>query len=1058
MNYYKLSKNMTGVRMLVLCLLMTVCTNIFFPVPGFSRKKQQNPVMVYGTVRNDQGLPVMGAFITVQESTSQAVSGEDGSFEIKVPKLNSLVTIEAEGFERYSFSVLDDSRVNIVLKYSIEGQGINDKVNMPWLTTDKRRLTASVSTVNYAELRKSPVMRLNQALSGRLPGLTVVSGSAFPGDESGSWRIRGIRTLEEGGSNNMEKGSVGEPITIVDGFERSFKDLDASEIETISVLKDAAATAIYGTRAANGVILVTTKRGQANRRTIDVEFTAGVVRATNLPDFLPADQYAFYHNEARRNDGLPELYDEKDMQFYRDGSSPLTHPDIDWYKEFVSPVTHQLKGSLTMSGGNRIVRYFVSLAYNNQGGLYEHLGENPEIETKMRYSRYNARANVDVQLFKRLSASFNLSGRIEDRRYPYSSGTTMFDMFSSYPSNAFPLYFYGVDPALNKEIFMLGGNTLYRTNPLGELSHRGSYENTKRYYQAGLQLHHDMDYLTKGLRANFEFNADGYAYLLTRQSKNYRVWEPVYGSDNSVSYKSYNSETTLARAWDGATITSWSGLNLNFTYDRTFGDHAVNGLLMYRQFRTVYTQTNQPDRKIQDFVFRGSYGFKNRYFLDVTLNYSGTDNFYLTNTPRMLFPAVSGAWIISDEPWLKESSWIDFLKLRASWGITGNDEYTFTDKYSGSSLKYRYVYRNRWWSWANSNNCWGTGRTWSKQVVREGVLPNQDFKIEKAMMTNIGLDATFLDHKLSFGADFFYENRYDIYTRSAGSLPLVVGVVNSNLPIMNSGEVHSKGFEFSLGWNQTVGDFSYWVNGYVDYSTNKIINMDEPYKEDPYRVETGGSVRQNYGLIALGLFKNQAEIDSSPVQTFGPYQPGDIKYADLNGDNIIDANDYTRIGKPTFPELGVSLDLGFRYKNFDFSALFQGAFNRSHYLNNNAMRAFYDNGNISKYALNRYTDEASWATATYPRLTTISNDNNWRISTFWMKNASYLRLKNLELGYNVPAKFARKMGMYGFRVYFNAYNVFSIDNMDGMDPEDPTAGIGSYPQIQIFNFGLNFKF
>lgn len=1031
-------------------ILAALCLLYFCPSSVYAQKG----LTVYGRVLTENKLPVMGAVVTVQESTANALTDELGYFVLDVPDGKSVLVVEADGFERFTTVAMREGDLEIILKEAPEGQGVYDRVFMPWMVTDKRSLTSSVSTITHNELRKSPTMRLDQALSGRLPGLMVVSGSAFPGDESVSYRIRGIRTLEEGGMNTMEKGGYGNPLIVVDGFEREFADFDASEIESFSVLKDAAATAIYGTRGANGVILVTTKRGQENKRTIDVEFSAGMVCPVFLPEFLPADQYAVLHNEARRNDGLEPLYDDTDIMKYRDGSDPIRYPNVDYYDEFVKNMTQQIKGVLSMSGGNRIVKYFVSLAYNHQGGLYDRINEDPEIETKLRYSKYNARVNLDVNIFRRLSASFNLAGRIEDRRYPVASGSTVFSMLSRYPSNAIPLEFTGIDPALNKEIHMLGGNSIYTDNPLGELSYSGNYENLKRYYQLGVQLHHDMDYITKGLRANLEFNADGYSYLLTYASRQYKVWEPVYKMDGTISsYKSYNTETTLSRSYYYPDITQWSGLNFNLTYNREFGIHKVDGLLMYRQNRTIYDQTNQPDKKMQDFVFRGTYSLKNRYFLEVTTNYSGTDNFYLTNTSRFFFPAVSASWIVSDEPWMK-NDYLQLLKIRASWGITGNEEYLFTDT---NGYKYRFPYRDRWWSQVQQH-AWGASLTWVPNVVREGVMPNKDFTIEKSNMVNVGLDMKMLGNRLTFSGDFFYEKRSDIYTRGAGTLPLSLGVLEKNLPIMNNGQVNSMGFEISLGWQHKVGDFTYWANSYVDYSANKIINMDEPYKEDWYRRETGGRVCQNFGLVALGLFKNAEDVATSPQQMFGPYQAGDIKYADLNDDGFVDANDYTSIGGATFPNLGFALDLGFRYRNLDFSVLLQGASGMSHYLNNNAVRAFYNNGNISTYALNRYTDEASWATATYPRLTTEANENNWRISTFWLRDAAYLRVKNVELGYNIPQKAAKKLGMNGLRIYLNGYNLFTFDNIDGMDPEDPSAGISRYPQVRVLNIGLNLKF
>lgn len=1052
MNYYKKYKRsaLSKGAFFVFCNLFLL--SIVFPVTGYAERKKQDPVTIYGEVISEQGIPVMGAFIGIQESTVQTTTDDMGLFTLNIPTRKSILVVEAGGFEPYMLTLTGEGRVKIILKFAVEGQSIKDKVNMPWMTTDKRSLTAAVSTTTHEELRKSPTMRLNQALSGRLPGLMVVSGSSSPTGSAGSWRIRGIRTLESGGYNNMAKGGSGTPLVMVDGFEREFTEFDASEIATFSILKDAAGTAIYGTKGANGVILITTKRGQENKRTIDVEFSMGFVTPNNLPTFLPAQEYAMYHNEARKNDGLTPLYNDEDIRKYKDGSAPITHPNVNYYKEFIKPLAHQMKGAISLSGGNRILKYFVSLSYNNQGGLYDRMNES-DINMQFRYSRYNARANVDVQVFKRLTASFNLSGRIEDRRYPFSGVSSIFQALSRNPSNAFPLEFIGIDPVLKKEKHMLGGNSLYTNNPLGNLSYRGSYDDLQRYYQFGTTLKHDMDYLTKGLRANFEFNTDGYNGFTTSVAKQYLVWEPLFNPDGSVqNYKSYNTESSLSRVWQGASSTQYFGLNFNFTYNRKFGEHAVDGLLMYKHYRMSPRQANQPDSKNQDMVFRGNYSYKNRYFLEATINYAGSENFYLPNKSRFVFPAVSGSWIISDEPWMK-SGFMDMLKLRASWGITGNGNYSYL---GADGTQYRFPYRDRWWT--STGHSWGVGRTAVVSLVREGVVPNTAFTIETARMVNIGLDARFFKRKLSFSADVFFEKRDNIYTRGEGSVPLVFGVLESNLPILNNGKVTSRGFEVSLGWEQKLGDFSYWANGYVDYSVNKIINMDEPMKEDLYRIETGGRVRQNFGLIALGLFKNKEDVSSSPAQLFGPYQPGDIKYADLNNDGIVDSNDLTAIGMSNFPNLGFALDLGIKYKNFDLTALFQGTSGRSHYIDNYAMRAFYDNGNISTYALGRYTDEASWANATYPRLTTVANANNWRVSTYWMKNATYVRLKNLEVGYNLPAKVVKKIKMNGLRIYFNAYNVFSLDNMDGMDPEDPDAGIDTYPQQRVFNFGLNLKF
>lgn len=1026
-------------------------------VPEASGQRSQTPITVEGVVRNDQNLPVMGARVFLQESTTFATTDEFGNFSIDVPGLNSIINIEAEGFNSLTVTIVENKFLELTLEYSIEGQGIGDKINIPWGITDRRSITGSVATISHDELRKSPVMSLATAVSGQLPGFTVVQGAGSPGLESVSWRIRGLRTLENGGMNNMEKGGVGEPIVLVDGFERDFSDLDASEIASLSVLKDAAATALYGIRGANGVILVTTKRGQANKRTIDLELSSGVVSPTRLPKFLDAYDYANLFNEARINDGLDApsepFYSAADLEKFRTGSDPITHPNVDFYDEFIKPHALQTKAALTLSGGNQIVRYFVSLAYNSQDGLYDRTDENTLFETKTKYSRYNTRVNLDIAITKRLSAAINLAGRIEDRRYPYDSESNIFGDLSGTPPTAYPLSFTGIDPNLNKEAFMLGGNSTYTTNPLGRLSYRGFREDTRRYYQIGTILKYDLGFITDGLNLNFEFNADGYNYYRVSQYMNYRVWDRVIQPDMSVVYTGFNTPSSLSRTYGSNTNTS-TGFNTYASYDKEFGDHGFKALAMWRRWTTVYPQANQANQKIEDFAFRGNYSFRNRYFFEGTMSVSGSENFFLGAQPRFYLPSVSAGWIISDEQFMDNVNFVQFLKLRGSWGLTANHEYAYTDP---NGYKYRYAYRDRWWS-QNYQIAFGAALAWFDPVIREGVIPNRGITAEKARMINIGIESSHFDNRLSFSTDVWFEKRFDIYTRGEGSVPLVFGALLSNLPIGNEGIVFSKGFETTLGWRESRPGFTYWVNGMVDFWTNKIDFMAEPYKEDPYRVETGGLIRQNFGLVALGLFKDQADIDNSPNQLFGPYQPGDIKYKDMNDDGVIDANDYSAIGYSEFPQLSYAMDMGIAIRNFDFSILLQGSSMKSFYMNNNAVRAFYNKGSVTDYALNRYTDEASWSTADYPRLTTVANDNNWRISTFWLKDATFLRVKNLEIGYNLPMATARKLGMYGMRVYINGYNLLSLDNFKKFDPEDPSAGISKYPMVSIVNLGVNLKF
>lgn len=1022
---------------------------------GLMAQGRQTPFTVDGVIKSTMGVPVMDAVIQIQESTSFTITDEFGNFSIELPGANTIITIEADGFELKSLTVPDNRFLEIELEYTPEGQRIKDRVFIPWGVSDKRSITGSISTINHAELRKSPVMNLSGAVSGRLPGFTVLQQSGAPGWESASIRIRGIRTLEDGGWNSMSKGAVGTPIVIVDGFERGFTDLDASEIESFSILKDASATVLYGMRGANGVILVNTRRGQANKRTIDLEISSGIVRPTRLPNFLGSYDYARLHNEARINDGLLPLYDDEALEKYRTGSSPLTHPDVDFYDEFIRPYTFQRKSSLTMSGGNRIIRYFVSVVYNNQSSLYDRMDENPEFETKSRSSMYNVRTNLDISVTKRMSVALNMAGRIEDRRYPYGSDaeSSLFGLFADTPPNAYPISFTGIEPSLNKEIMMLGGNVLYTVNPLGQLSYRGNSDRTYRFFQLGLNLKHDLDFITEGLAVNFQFDADGFNYYRVSKYKAYRVWERQTMPDNSVVYNPFNEPSSLTTAI-GTDVEYYNGQNLYFTYNRQFGMSKLNGLAMWRRFTTIVREANQPDNKIEDFALRLNYSYDNRYFLEAAAALTGSDNFFETSTPRIFLPAISASWIASEESFLENSAAFPYVKLKASLGLTGNEDYTYPDP---NGLKYRFPYRERWWS-SNSRTRYGTSLAYFNPIVYEGILPNQDFTLEKGRVLNIGIETRHLDNRLSFSTELWFEKRFDIFTRGVGSVPMVIGIRETYLPIENKGIVFSKGFETTLGWSGSGSNFRYWVNGMVDFYTNRIENMDEPFMDYDYMYETGGLVRQNIALVAIGLFRDQDDIDNSPVQMFGPVKPGDIKFKDLNGDDIIDALDMTSVGYSTFPQLSFAADMGVSFSNFDFSVLLQGSAMRSVINRNSVNQAFNNNSGIAGYSLGRYTDAASWATATYPRLTTIANDNNYRGSTYWMYNMAFLRVKNLELGYNLPEAAVRKLGLYGVRFYVNGYNLLTLDKLKDFDPEDLTAGIDKYPMTSIINLGVNLKF
>ncbi len=494
-------------------------------------------------------------------------------------------------------------------------------------------------------------------------------------------------------------------------------------------------------------------------------------------------------------------------------------------------------------------------------------------------------------------------------------------------------------------------------------------------------------------------------------------------------------------------------------YDRTFGKHSISAFVAYDHTRLEYKAGNYSDEKWQGFNAKVNYSYDNRFYLDLIGNYSGSDKFFYTANKKEFYPAVSAGWIISEEKFMKGSrNWLDYLKVRASWGITGNDAYTYVDI---NSVAERYPARARWWTYSDQQY-FGTSLSYEGIFIKEGRVPNYEIETEKARMINLGIEAEMFKHRLNFGVDLWQEHRTKIYNVSEGSLPSIIGMFDTRLPIMNDGEMKSRGFEVTLDWKDKIGDFTYGIGAYVDYNENEIINMGEPPREYKNLIQTGNGTMVNYGLVALGLFKDWDDINNSPVQEFGSYQPGDIKYKDVNNDGVINSNDITKISEGSYPRLNGALNLYLGYRGFDINVLLQGSALRDAYMNNNAMWAFYSNTNVTDIALGRYVTNAdgtnNWETATYPRLTTLDNDNNWRCSTYWIQDCSYLRVKNVEIGYNFPKQMLERAKIYGLRIYAKGQNLGVLTGVENFDPEDTAAGISSYPFLRTFNFGVQIKF
>lgn len=926
------------------------------------------------------------------------------------------------------------SAIVVVPAYAQEEQQSVDSVarlNIPYGTQTKARTTESVVWTNAENIRKASNSSLTNGLTGLLPGLTTMQTSGEPGANSPTLYIRGNSSLHD---NTV--------LVLVDGVECAYDQISWSEVENVTLLKDASALAIYGQCGANGVLLVKTKRGHVSQKPV-VMFNAqyGRQQAVSLPTFAGLDQYVVLYNEARANDGLTPYFSDDVLYGYANNLDPYIYPNVNWYDNMLSPTAQQMQYDLTFKGGNNVVKYFLMLGVNNEQGLYAGLDPTRSVSSNLNNTRYSVRSNIDVNVTPMFTVSLDVSARLFNKIQPNVETSTLWKSMSLY--TPFPAQ------TPTGEWASKSGTV---TNPEAAM-HMGGYQSYhSRELSESLLLRHKLDFVTKGLavfaKANFSswFKTN---YNKTREYATYEISlasgtpgvDPVYDylmrgkdSDFTISQTSY---------WQ------WNRMNFEggFDYDRVFGSHALSAILLYYQdlyrangARTAYAQ--------QRVAGRVNYTYDNRYVAEFSASYSGSDNF-APGRKYGFFPAGALAWVISNESFLKDNKTLNFLKVKASTGLLGND------RLAGLS---RFGYDQYWTS--GSSITVGGETTSNLGSMIEGMLAYPDLTWEKSWLSDFSVEAQ-LWNRLSLGLDLFYEDRYDILVSASGSYPDYMG---ATLPYTNDGKVVNRGAEFQLQWNDKIGDVEYFVGGNIAFARNKVINKNEEPRVDDYRWETGHPVGTPFGLICLGFYsEDDFDADGNllagqPVPLFGDVQPGDLKYKDMNGDNYIDDLDMTDVGLPSLPELNYAFTAGISYAGFDFSMLWQGVGRRSVYLNGNAVVPFLDNARISEWAAaGRWTPENA-ENATFPRLTTLSSDNNYRTSTFWMRDGSYLRLRNLEIGYSFPYKWIKGAKLTKLRLYLNGTNLFTFQKMKDVDMDVEMMTINSYPITKSYNVGLKVEF
>ncbi len=894
-------------------------------------------------------------------------------------------------------------------------------------------ISTSIDVVYSDKLDKSSLLNPAESLYGKLKGLMALQNGGEPWNRNPDLFIRGQGTS---GNNRI--------LVLVDGFERELASLSLLDIESISVLKDGTDVAKYGLRGANGVILVTTKRGESNSFNVSASYDKGWNVPFRKPKFLNSYGYAKAVNQARLNDGLAPKYSAQDVQDYKSGVHPYSHPNVDWWDETFKDygITNNLNTSFW--GGGKSNKYFVSLNYQNERGLLDNTNLDSRYDSSLKYDRLNFRTNLDVDLTNTTKFILDASGYIGGQNEPNRRTSSIIDAIYSIPSAAFPVKY---------ESGVWGGTEFYTNNPVAGATSTGNSKPNYRTLYGNAKIVQDLKGLVKGLSAEIAVAYDNYASFFENNAKTF-----LYGGvsflpelDSKGDPKFDTNGVSIIKTTNGPPL----GADNDLTNTQTFGDqirHAtgyakINYEAKWNQNKLTASALYQEDKRVLDgqyntflrnnFVTTTSYAYKNRYFMDGVVSYGGTN--LLPKEGRFgFFPAVSAGWIISRENFLKGSKNLNYLKLRGSWGKSGND-------ITPANNIDRQFFNN------SGSYSFGTGNI-SNTGIREGRLDATGLTFESSEKVNIGVNME-LFNKLTLSIDVFRDKRTDIIITTSGAVPTLLGVTPS---FDNAGVVENKGIEASFMFKKQVDKLKYFIGGNFTYAKNKILDMNEEYRPYDYLKQTGNAVGQQYGLQSIGFFQNDAEIKSSPKQIFSAVRPGDVKYKDQNSDGFIDALDVIKIGHSADnPELYYAINFGFETQGFGLDILFQGIANQTLYLNTKSTFVpLVGNNNISEFSEGAWTPETA-QTATLPRLTTLSNDNNYRKNDIWLRSGNYLKMRHFEFYYNISDSFAKKMRMSKAKLYLRGMNVLSFDNLNSVDPE--AIGV-TYPTLASYHLGLKIEF
>lgn len=1004
----------------------------------------EKKISIRGNVTDVNGEPLIGVTVSVKDNPSiVTITNVDGIYDIKVPDKSAILQFKYIGFASREEAVNSRKIINVVLQDA--ATQLEDVVVVGYGVQKKASVVAAITSVKPQQLQVGTTRSLSNDLAGNIGGIIAVQRSGEPGYDNSEFWIRGMSSFK--GSNS--------PLVLVDGVERSLNNLDISEIESFSVLKDASASAVYGVRGANGVILITTKRGHSGKTNINVSVEHSITRPAKLPSFLNAADYLTLLNNINIQETGTELYSPELIDKYRSGYDTELYPDIDWIDAITKDVAHNTRASFDLSGGNEKLRYSFVGAYYNEAGITES-DKTQNWNSNISVNRFNLRTNVDMNVTSSTLLTFNIGGYLQQRNAPKDGIDDIFGAaFKATPYMVPLIYENGALPKPREN-----------ENPWAKLTQSGFKREAESKLETLFAVEQDLKCILPGLKIKGIFSYDYYSRNGVNRGKAPRYYSPATQRDPVtgeliLTVLSEGDEFLGYERWEdyGNYSTYLEG---NITYDQRFGNHSVSALLLYNQRN--YDDGDQVPYRTQGFAGRAAYTYADRYIAEFNFGYNGSENFAKGNRFGF-FPSIAAGWIVSEEEFMRPvQNYINKLKLRASYGLAGNDRFYNDD---GSQKRFAYITTigtTDGYKWGNSN------AFYEKGGLREGDPGVESLTWETVKKANVGIELG-LFKMAELQVDFFHERREDIFMQRK-NIPSSAGFPSA--PWANYGIVTNKGFDISLDLNKQINkDWFISARASVTYAKNKIIEQDEDLGVlGTYRSSTGKPVGQIFGLVNDGLYTEADFEDVTtgklkpglPVPKFSDrVYPGDIKYLDLNGDNEITETDKTAIGGTVNPELVYGFGINLSYKNIDFGAFFQGngrtyriiGENQKNFLPGSTIGA---EGNIFTNASDAWTVDNPSQDVFYPRLHMGYNANNAQVSDWWLKDMSMLRLKNVELGYSFSKNLIKKAAMEYARIFVRGTNLLQFSKFDLWDPELNTSNGLKYPIMATYSIGLQVRF